>query len=398
MFTFKFQLSAKEVLSAINHLSYCGLFRQHSVNSNTTHYVLVLSPLKILNGSLGKLANTVSSKKPTTEIFSKQIQNQEQNHLNEENSSVVKNWSEAENQTGFISGWVGNIDYPDSTDNDSMCFFGYHDASILLDLNKDECFLQSSSPLSAARTLELIDDLSVAINESTEQSNDYEQKKFHKSTRKNAYKRNWQAAWSYKEYQLAFDAVHNYLINGDCYQVNLAMPFICTDDLRSQNPLPLLEKFNAPHACYFKTAAFTLFSVSPEQFLQVNDKVITTKPIKGTAPRHDEPKKDNDSAEFLLSSHKNRAENIMIVDLLRNDLSMSAKPHSVSVPDLFKLESHKNVHHLVSTITAQLRDDLTAADAVITAFPGGSITGAPKRRAMEIIAELECQPRDSYCG
>jgi para-aminobenzoate synthetase component 1 len=139
-------------------------------------------------------------------------------------------------------------------------------------------------------------------------------------------------------------------------------------------------------------------SISPERFLSVNEQVVQTKPIKGTRPRFNDPIQDQQQIESLLNTEKDRAENLMIVDLLRNDLSKHCQPGSVNVPELFKLESFAAVHHLVSTVTGKLKTSSSVMDLLQGAFPGGSITGAPKIRAMQIIDELEPNNRNIYCG
>ena len=159
-----------------------------------------------------------------------------------------------------------------------------------------------------------------------------------------------------------------------------------------------METFNPRHGCVIRSSKRTIFSVTPERLLKITNGKLETRPIKGTAPRSSNPTQDKANADNLILSEKNRAENLMIVDLLRNDLSIYATPNSVKVEKLFELESHANVHHLVSTITATLRPNVSISSALLAAFPGGSITGAPKKRAMEIINELEAQPRGAYCG
>ena len=141
-----------------------------------------------------------------------------------------------------------------------------------------------------------------------------------------------------------------------------------------------------------------ILSLSPERFIRVSQGQVETRPIKGTRPRGRSAEEDRAQADELLASPKDRAENLMIVDLLRNDLGRSCAIGSVRVPELFALESYPNVHHLVSAVTGRLAEDKDALDLIVSSFPGGSITGAPKIRAMEIIDELEPTRRSIYCG
>ncbi|MBA5761611.1 aminodeoxychorismate synthase component 1 [Vibrio sp. 404] len=209
----------------------------------------------------------------------------------------------------------------------------------------------------------------------------------------------WQSNMTQSQYQEKFTQVQEYLLSGDCYQINLAQRFSAPYQGSEWQAYQQLEQVNqAPFSAFVRTEHSAILSISPERFLQVNDGEIETKPIKGTRPRHSDPQVDMASAKELASAEKDQAENLMIVDLLRNDVGRVAKPGSVHVPKLFDIESFPAVHHLVSTIKAQLDDGYNAMDLLRASFPGGSITGAPKVRAMQIIEELEPHRRSAYCG
>ncbi|MFJ2678869.1 aminodeoxychorismate synthase component I [Pseudomonas sivasensis] len=205
---------------------------------------------------------------------------------------------------------------------------------------------------------------------------------------------------SVEAYQQAIERIQDYIQAGDCYQVNFAQRFRapCSGDpwvaycaLREACPTPFSGFQSLPNDG-------AVLSLSPERFVRVSERQVETRPIKGTRPRGVTPEEDAAHATELLASPKDRAENLMIVDLLRNDLGRSCRTGSVSVPELFSLESYPNVHHLVSSVTGTLADDKDALDLIAGSFPGGSITGAPKIRAMQIIDELEPTRRGLYCG
>jgi len=201
------------------------------------------------------------------------------------------------------------------------------------------------------------------------------------------------------EYKKKYHRIIDYIKAGDCYQVNLAQRFKATykgDEWYAYQRLSQLT--DAPFSAFMKTEDYALVSLSPERFIQVQDGLVETKPIKGTRPRHVDPEKDRQYAQLLKNSIKDRAENLMIVDLLRNDLSKACELGSVNVPKLFDIEGYSNVHHLVSTVQGKLATDKHTLDLLEGSFPGGSITGAPKLRAMEIIEELEPHRRNAYCG
>jgi para-aminobenzoate synthetase component 1 len=206
----------------------------------------------------------------------------------------------------------------------------------------------------------------------------------------------------YKAYTQAFDKVKRYIYEGDCYQVNLAQRFsakamgdawVAYQALREISPAPFMAYMN-----FSNESPLQVLSASPERFLQVFNGHVETRPIKGTRPRSLDAEQDKRNAESLQNSLKDRAENLMIVDLLRNDISKACEIGTVRADHMFALESFANVHHLVSTVTGKLAVGMTAIDLLRACFPGGSITGAPKLRAMEIIEELEPNRRGLYCG
>lgn len=199
------------------------------------------------------------------------------------------------------------------------------------------------------------------------------------------------------EYQLALTRIQDYILAGDCYQVNFAQRFEA--EFRGDPWLAYLALRTAlpsPFSGFIQLDGQALLSLSPERFIEVRGNAVETKPIKGTIKRGQTPAEDQANAHWLENSDKNRAENVMIVDLLRNDLSKHCA--NIRVPALCELQSFANVHHLVSTVTGELTNDASSIDVLRDAFPGGSITGAPKIRAMEIIEELEPTRRSVYCG
>jgi para-aminobenzoate synthetase component 1 len=207
------------------------------------------------------------------------------------------------------------------------------------------------------------------------------------------------AGFARDDYRNAIARIHAYLRAGDVYQVNLTQPFTT----RLTGPAWALHarlalSHPAPYAAYVDLGDAVIVANSPELWLRRRGDLVETRPIKGTRPRAADPARDAALAAELTTDAKERAEHVMIVDLERNDLGRVALPGSVRVTDHAALESHPTVHHLVSRVTARLRPDVGWRELLAATFPGGSITGAPKRRAMEIIAELEPGPRGVYTG
>jgi para-aminobenzoate synthetase component 1 len=208
------------------------------------------------------------------------------------------------------------------------------------------------------------------------------------------------SSFTHRGYLDAVTRVREYIIAGDIFQANLSQRL---DAPLEEDPWHLYRRLRevnpAPFAAYLEFDGLHLASASPERFLRLDPTgEVETRPIKGTRPRGLSPLHDAALSRSLQESEKDRAENLMIVDLLRNDLSRVCRPGSVRVPELFALEPYRTVHHLVSTVIGRLGPGRDATDLLAATFPGGSITGAPKVRAMEIIAELEPSRRGPYCG
>jgi para-aminobenzoate synthetase component 1 len=211
----------------------------------------------------------------------------------------------------------------------------------------------------------------------------------------------WQSNFTREDYEKAIARTVELILAGDIFQANITQMFSAPIPpgfdplgfyrvLRGKNP--------ATFAAYMDYGSIQIASSSPERLLRYDGTTVEARPIKGTRRRDSDPVRDANLIADLTASRKDRAENVMIVDLLRNDLSRVSKPGTVKVPMLCGLETYANVHHLVSVITSELKDGHGVGDLIGATFPGGSITGAPKIRAMEIIAEIEQAPRGVYCG
>lgn len=212
--------------------------------------------------------------------------------------------------------------------------------------------------------------------------------------------RNPVAAWSQAQYARRFERLHRHLREGDCYQANLTFP---VEAAWQGDPLALFTALRrrqpVRHSAFIDLDGPVVLSRSPELFFSLSrDRWIETLPMKGTAPRGRTRQEDEALRDFLLNDPKNRAENRMIVDLLRNDLSRIGEVGTLDVPELFRVESYATVHQMVSRIRARLRQGLSFRDILAALFPCGSITGAPKISAMKILRALEETPRDVYCG
>jgi para-aminobenzoate synthetase component 1 len=210
-----------------------------------------------------------------------------------------------------------------------------------------------------------------------------------------------QAHTSRDDYECSVNAVKTRIANGDIFEANLSQKFsiALTKDFSNLDFYQHLRRCNpAPFSGFFPTPDYCLASSSPERFCQVSGSQVETRPIKGTQARHQDPTTDAALARSLQTSRKDRAENIMIVDLMRNDLARVCEPHSVTVATLCGLETYNGVHHLVSVVQGTLQAECDRIDLLKATFPGGSITGAPKIEAMHVINRFEPQRRGAYCG
>ena len=262
---------------------------------------------------------------------------------------------------------------------------GIYDWAVVVDHVERRTFLVASDHGSRAALLEIRAALGRSVNDTVKRSFGVVSSVHFNMTR--------------HEYGRGFQRIKRYLHEGDCYQVNFAQRFSACVEGDPWLAFRALQYLNpAPFSAYLRLPDLVVLSSSPERFLHVRDGVIETRPVKGTRPRSASKLRDQALAEELRVSAKDRAENLMIVDLLRNDLSKNSALGSVKTPALFEVESFATVHHLVSTVTGRLETGRHALDLLTGCFPGGSITGAPKLRAMEIIEELEPHRRNVYCG
>ncbi len=280
-----------------------------------------------------------------------------------------------------------DIDLPDMS-------IGIYPWAIVQDHHKQQAWLVINKAVAAAYNFLEIEDLCLASTQNTR----FHDLKQNLKGSLNSFKINsFESNLKVSDYGLAIQKIQRYIAAGDCYQVNFAQRFSarCQGD-SFEAYLTIRDALPSPFSAYMELPEGTILSLSPERFIKLEQNQAETKPIKGTIARGKTPEEDAANALTLESSLKDRAENLMIVDLLRNDLSKTCT--DIKVPELFSLQSFANVHHLVSTVTGTLKPNKTAVDLLASSFPGGSITGAPKIRAMEIIEELEPVRRSLYCG
>jgi para-aminobenzoate synthetase component 1 len=347
---------------------------------------------------------TFSSKNDEIDIYEEGVVKKlKGNPFDELNKLMAQNHLEYESDFPFVGGAVGYFGYdlchhteriPRTAVDDVKipdCFMGFYDGIIIVDHKNEKTYLAALGIKENAE--KLIDGLKK--NVTLAQAYAKEDKPLLSINEEHPFRGNF----AKEGYMDALDAIHEYIRAGDIYQTNLTQRFQCQLQLEPLELYGLLRKINpAPFASYLDFGQGQIVSSSPERFIQVKGRSIETRPIKGTMPRGKNPQEDAANKKILENSEKDKAELLMIVDLQRNDVGKICKSGTVKVPELYKLETYETVFHLVSTVTGELKDDISPVDCVRATFPGGSITGAPKIRAMEIIDELEPTQRNIYTG
>ena len=305
----------------------------------------------------------------------------------------------------FIGGAVGYLSYdlgnyieklPRTAIDDTNVYdlyFGLYNWVIVVDHLENKTYI-ATPDLDIEEENKIIRKIEDQINEAERAGIDsicYEEKDVEKTRLKSNFTKS--------EFEDAVRKVQDYIRQGDIYQANLTQRFSGKTTLSSYELYRDLRRFSpAPFGAFLNFDKFHILSNSPERFIKCVDRKLETRPIKGTRPRGKDEADDLRLREELVNSEKDRAELLMIVDLERNDLSRVSKVGTVKVPELFVIEPYANVNHLVSTVVGTLKDEYNAVDVIKATFPGGSITGAPKIRSMEIIEELEPTKRNVYTG
>lgn len=299
----------------------------------------------------------------------------------------------------FISGAIGYFSYdigriledlPDNSDEDFNIpdsIFIFFDNLIIFDLHNKKTYITAVGQIeNAAKSISRIETCLKDYNEKLEIKVENLNNKFFSNFNK-------------VEYEKSISSLKDYIRNGDVYIANMTRRIWCNNNEDSFKIYEKLRNINkAPFSAYMNFKDFQIISSSPERFLSITDGLVQTRPIKGTRPRGKNPEEDERNKNELINSEKDKSELLMIVDLERNDLSKVCKINSVKVTELFKLEEYETVFHLVATIEGKLKENVSSVKCIRECFPGGSITGAPKIRAMEIIEELEKLKRNIYTG
>lgn len=330
-------------------------------------------------------------------VFINEILKEDVNAFDELEERVEKNKILYPSDSPLLAGYIGYISYdtgrlleelPDNSSLDIeipyMKFFLYENIVIIDNINKNTYITAIGK-----------EGLDISIDKVIERISNYRSVDMEEINESIEFNSNF----TRETYMKAVKDMKNYIEEGDIYIANMTQRYICSTKKDSFNIYKKLRKINkAPFSVFVDYGDFQIISSSPERFMQIQDKRVITRPIKGTRPRGNNSKEDDFYRKELENSEKDKSELLMIVDLERNDLSKVCKKGSVNVTELFKIEEYETVFHLVSTIEGVLEDNISAVKCIKECFPGGSITGAPKIRAMEIIEELEGVKRNLYTG
>ena len=300
----------------------------------------------------------------------------------------------------FISGTIGYFSYdigrileklPDTSGEDFSIpdsMFNFFDNLIIFDLHKKKTYITS---------LGQIQDTTSSILKIEKCLEEYKECEVIRRRREST--NTFFSNFDKDEYEKSVSLIKDYIRNGDVYIANMTRRIWCNNSEDSFEIYQQLRNVNkAPFSAYMNFKEFQIISSSPERFLSIIDGLVQTRPIKGTRPRGKNQEEDKRYRNELINSEKDKSELLMIVDLERNDLSKVCKPNSVKVTELFKIEEYATVFHLVATIEGKLKEGVSSVKCIKECFPGGSITGAPKIRAMEIIEEIEKLKRNIYTG
>jgi para-aminobenzoate synthetase component I len=304
---------------------------------------------------------------------------------------IMNNYKCDDTDLPFVGGALGYFSYSLGMKSEKShmipsMHFGIYDWALIIDHHHQKAFI--ASPLFQKQTEEMISEIRANLSAENNKKEDFFsiESDIAESTNLHSYTKQ-------------FNTVKDYLKQGDCYQVNISKKYQVKAKGESWCFYKKFREINqSPFMAYLCFDEFELLSGSPERFLKAVDGKVSTRPIKGTRARGVNQHEDREALNFLINSAKDKAENLMIVDLLRNDLGVSCDSGSINVDELFTIETYPNVHHLVSSVSGVLKKESNIYSLFENAFPGGSITGAPKKRAMEIIEELEEHARDFYCG
>ncbi len=336
------------------------------------------------------------------------FKNSKQNPIKELENELNKYKITNDTNLPFIGGVVGYLSYDlfryienikENSIDDINCYdlyFGFYNYVIVVDNLENKTYIATPN-LNKENEKKIIDE----IYEKIKSFGKNVKNNLKNLTIKDKYKKEvlLKSNFTKEEFEKSVLKIKEHIEKGDIYQANLTQRFTCDIEKSSYelyNDLRNVSK--APFGAFLNFEDFNILSNSPERFIKCFDKKIITSPIKGTRPRGKDKKEDLKLKEELLNSEKDKSELLMIVDLERNDISKISKINTVKVPELFKIESYANVHHLVSTICGELNDDITLSDIINATFPGGSITGTPKIKSMEIIEKLEPTKRNVYTG